>query len=450
MQSRIRLSLCYVGILATVFAVYFSAKAFEESLVELLQNSLRQDALLMESVYQKIDSPDDLKDFATDSLRITLISKNGDVLFESDAEATAMGNHMSRPEVIEAFKNGSGEGLRYSLTLNAKIFYYALRLSDGNILRVGMRQASLQHAISHTTPYLLALVAIIIIVSILIAIGLSRAFVKPIKMLSEKLDNADILDDDCMYKEIEPFVRTIRNKNRELEITIEKLHEEEEKTTRLKDEFTANAAHELKTPLTTISGYAEMIETGIAKPEDTVRFAGKIHSEAQRMLSITNDIMTLSKLDKPSEQTICLDQTIDLWSVADNCINVLALNAHKKNISLSLQGDAGVQIKGNERLIFEMIYNLIDNAIRYTNENGKVDVIIGNKSVSVMDNGIGIPEDCKERVFERFFRVDKSHSRETGGTGLGLAIVKHVARVHDAKIEMKSIVGVGTEIVVKF
>lgn len=306
-----------------------------------------------------------------------------------------MENHLRRPEVISAFETGSGKGMRHSVTLDANIYYYALKLS-------------------------------------------------------EKLDDAEILDDDCLYKESAPFVKTIRNKNRELAITIEKLHDEEQKTARLKDEFTANAAHELKTPLTTISGYAEMLETGIAKPEDTVRFAGKIHSEAKRMLSITNDIMTLSKLDKPGERSINLNEDVELWTVANNCVGVLSLNANKKNITLFLQGTGDSQIKGNENLIFEMIYNLVDNAIRYTNENGKVVVTVAKTSITVMDNGIGIPEECKNRVFERFFRVDKSHSRETGGTGLGLAIVKHVAEVHHAKIEMKSIVGVGTEIKVEF
>lgn len=422
MQVRIRMSLIYVGVLATIFAVYFSVQVFEETMEEQLQNSLRQNAHLIEAAYNQTPTKE-LKKFATDSLRITLISKEGNVLFESDRESSKMENHLRRPEVISAFETGSGKG---------------------------MRQANIQRAISRTTPYLLGLIGVIIVVSILIAVGLSRAFVRPIKKLSEKLDDAEILDDDCLYKEIAPFVKTIRNKNRELAITIEKLHDEEQKTARLKDEFTANAAHELKTPLTTISGYAEMLETGIAKSEDTVRFAGKIHSEAKRMLSITNDIMTLSKLDKPGERTINLNESVDLWSVADNCISVLALNANKKNIMLSLQGDADSEIKGNGNLIFELIYNLVDNAIRYTNENGKVDVIVSKNSVSVMDNGIGIPDDCKNRVFERFFRVDKSHSRETGGTGLGLAIVKHVAEVHHAKIEMKSIVGVGTEIKVEF
>ncbi|SHK81787.1 ATP-binding protein [Fibrobacter sp. UWEL] len=456
MQARISLSLCYVGILATIFAVYFSTKVFEETLVSEMHSALRQDSHLIEAAYDQ-NSEIQLKQFASDSLRITLISKEGDVLFESDGQAENMGNHMSRPEVIAAFKEGSGEGVRHSTTLDASVYYYAVKLTDGNILRLGMKQANIQQVVSRTTPYLLGLIAVIIAVSILIAIGLGKIFVRPIKKLSEKLDDAEILEDESLYKEIAPFIKTIRNKNRELAITIEKLHDEEQKTTRLKDEFTANAAHELKTPLTTISGYAEMLEAGIAKPEDTARFAGKIHKEAQRMLNITNDILTLSKLDKPSKQTVNLDEDVDLWSTATDCVGLLTINANKKNIQLSLQGEVGTvdrssnhTIKGNEKLIFEMIYNLVDNAIRYTNENGKVDVIVVGNSISVIDNGIGIPEEYKDRVFERFFRVDKSHSRETGGTGLGLAIVKHVAEVHNATIDFKSIVGVGTQIRVSF
>lgn len=448
MQARISLSLCYVGILAAIFAMYFSAKVFEEVLSEEVKGSLRQEAHLIEAAY-KPDEVLDLKKFAKDSLRITLVSKDGRVLFESDREPGKMGNHLDRPEVSDAFKSGFGEGMRHSVTIGSNIYYYALKLEDGNVLRLGMGQAYIQNTLLRTTPYLLGLIAVIIVVSVLIGIGLGKVFVRPIKKLSEKLNDADILDDESMYKEIAPFVKTIRNKNRELEITIEKLHDEEQKTSRMKNEFTANAAHELKTPLTTISGYAEMIETGIAKPEDTRRFAGKIRREAGRMLSIANDIMALSELDKSGKRDINLDETENLYEIAEECVGELSMNANKKNISLSLQGEAS-EVKGNRRLIFEMIYNLVDNAIRYTNENGKVLVTVSEKKISVKDNGIGIPEDCKARIFERFFRVDKSRSRTTGGTGLGLAIVKHIAQLHGARIDLKSNVGFGTEITLEF
>ncbi len=450
MKSRIQLSLCYVGILAAIFASYFTAHVFKESLVKQLQDSLRQSANLVATAYSRLDSVQDLQRFASNFLRITLIDKDGKVIFESDGETHNMGNHMTRPEVTAAIQNGWGEGMRHSLTLNANIYYYALKLPDANILRLGMREANLQHLISRATPYLLSLIAVVIAASILIAFWLSRMFVRPVQKLAEKLNDVEILNDDSMYKEIAPFIKTIRNKNRELEITIEKLHQEEQKTSRIKDEFTANAAHELKTPLTTISGYAEMIENGMANPEDTVRFAGKIHREANRMLSIANDIMTLSKLDSPKDKTININENVNLWNIASECIESLSVMAQKKQITLSKNGDPASEVKGNSRLLFEMVYNLLDNAVRYTNIGGKVEVIINKSSISVKDNGIGIPEDCKERIFERFFRVDKSHSRESGGTGLGLAIVKHVTQVHNARIQLNSSVDVGTKITVEF
>lgn len=449
MKGRIRLSLCYVGILAALFSAYFTAKVLEESMVEQLQSALRQRTNLIEAAYVKLDSAAQLKNFASDSLRITLIQKDGQVLFESDAETEKMSNHLSRPEVAAAFERGYGESRRYSITLKASVFYGAKKLSDGNVLRLGMRQANLQYYISKTTPYLLGLIAVIIVVSILIAFALSRFFIQPIQKLAEKINDPDFFEEDCIYPEIAPFVKVIRKRNRELEVTIEKLHQEEQKMVQIKDEFTANAAHELKTPLTTISGYAEMIEAGMVKPEDVQKFAGKILGEAGRMQSIVNDIMTLSKLDKPGENSVPVDSSVDLLEVAKNCTDALSINAIKKGVELTCSGISGT-ILGNEPLIFEMIYNLVDNSIRYTDDGGNVQVLVGESSVTVRDNGIGIPEDCKERIFERFFRVDKSHSRETGGTGLGLAIVKHIAQVHGARILLDSTIGKGTSVQVIF
>lgn len=260
----------------------------------------------------------------------------------------------------------------------------------------------------------------------------------------------ELMDDESTYKEIAPLVKTIQKQNRELQVSIEQLSEEKQKTSRMKDEFTANASHELKTPLTSISGYAELIENDIAKPEDVKVFASKIHKEANRLLSIANDIMTLSKLDEPGGSTLDLSEDVELWKISSSCIEELTLSANKKNIQLSLDGDPAADIKGNSKLIFEMVYNLVDNAIRYTEPGGRVNILVEPRAITVKDTGIGIPEESLPRVFERFYRVDKSRSKETGGTGLGLAIVKHIAEVHKATIDLKSIVGSGTEIKVTF
>jgi len=233
-------------------------------------------------------------------------------------------------------------------------------------------------------------------------------------------------------------------------LTIEQLSNEKQKITHLKDEFTANASHELKTPLTSISGYAELIENDMAKPEDVKVFAGKIHKEALRLQSVANDIITLSKLDGQGGDPFDLTEKVKLWNVAHSCVEDLSLNASKKSVQLSLDGDSAAEILGNSKLLYEMVFNLVDNAIRYTEPGGKVAVVVEANAIVVKDTGIGIPEECQSRIFERFYRVDKSRSKETGGTGLGLAIVKHIAEVLHASIHLNSIVGLGTEIRIGF
>jgi two-component system phosphate regulon sensor histidine kinase PhoR len=220
------------------------------------------------------------------------------------------------------------------------------------------------------------------------------------------------------------------------------------KVEQLRREFTANASHELKTPLTSILGYAEMIENNMVKTEDVPRFASKIHQESKRMLMLTEDIMKLAELDEVRFEEVAKD-SVDLFSVAEECASSLEPIAASKKIVMEVKGIA-TKIQGNRRLLFEMVYNLMDNAIRYNREGGSVLVLVDEKSISVRDTGIGIPEKSQERIFERFYRVDKSRSKETGGTGLGLAIVKHVAESHYAKVILDSKENKGTEIRIQF
>ncbi|MBP5247223.1 MAG: histidine kinase [Fibrobacter sp.] len=446
MKNTLRLCLIYVGVLAALFAVYFTSRVFEKEMTEQLKRDLRETAHLVSLAYEKAES---LTPFSSDSLRITLIDTLGNVLFESNGEVAKMENHKDRPEVVEAFSRGFGEDFRYSVTVNANEFYCAIRLKDGNVLRLSRQQASLHEAFSKTMPYLLALLGAIVLAAILLAIGLGRSFVRPVQKLADNLGQPELMDDEGVYPEIAPLVKKIREQNRELQQTVEQLSDEKIKTVKMRDEFTANASHELKTPLTSIMGYAELIESGMAKPEDVQGFAAKIHKEANRLLSIANDIMTLSKLDGPNP-SLNLKESVNLEKIALECIEELSLNAKKKKISVSLKSKDALIIQGNSRLLFEMFYNLIDNAIRYTEEGGNVQVLVENKTFTVQDTGIGIPEENQSRIFERFYRVDKSRSKSTGGTGLGLAIVKHIAEVHGAKIRLQSTVGKGTEISVAF
>lgn len=215
-------------------------------------------------------------------------------------------------------------------------------------------------------------------------------------------------------------------------------------------EFTANVSHELKSPLQSIMGSAELIENGLVKKEDMPKFIGNIHSEATRLLTLINDIIKLSKLD---EGTTLSEQDFDLYSLVKENIEVLKSSAEKKNISVSFKGES-LMMKSMKPLVSEIVYNLIDNAIKYNVENGSVEISISrdknNIILSVSDTGIGIPEEYQERVFERFYRVDKSHSKETGGTGLGLSIVKHAVQDIGADIKLESRCGKGTVVTVRF
>lgn len=221
---------------------------------------------------------------------------------------------------------------------------------------------------------------------------------------------------------------------------------EQQNAQRNRREFTANVSHELKTPLQGIIGSAELIENGMVKPEDMPRFTGHIRKEASRLVTLIEDIIRLSQLDEgrqmPSEQ-------VDLFELADEVKSVLEEACEAKNINMKLMGEH-VCVDGVKRLLYEIIYNLCDNAVKYNNEGGIADIDISsdekNAYITVRDSGIGIPQDQQERVFERFYRVDKSHSKESGGTGLGLSIVKHAVSYHNGAVSMKSEPGNGTEI----
>lgn len=216
---------------------------------------------------------------------------------------------------------------------------------------------------------------------------------------------------------------------------------------RRKQEFTANVSHELKTPLTSISGYAEMIENGMAKPEDVTKFASRINREAKRMLKLVTDIIKLTELDET--QIMQEAEQVDLFVLAQENIETLEAAALCNNTTISLSGESSI-VTGNRSLLSELIYNLIDNAIRYNRDNGSVSVRVYHHVLTVRDTGIGIPKAHQSRIFERFYRVDKSRSKATGGTGLGLAIVREICEQHHAQIRLESREGVGTEISVTF
>lgn len=368
--------------------------------------------------------------------RITLISKDGTVLADSSEDASKMDNHSNREEFKQAVENGESSAVRRSKTLNENTYYYAKLLEGGNVLRVSTKADSVNSFFSNILIYVVISIIFVICMSAVISVGITKSIVNPVEELGENLGN---LDDIKTYDELKPLVDALKEqKNRQKALD------------KQKKQFTANVSHELKTPLTSIAGYAELIETGMAKPEDIKPFAGVIRKQALRLVSLSEDIIQLSQLEENDEQKITFE-SVDIYEICKRCVEALSINAQNKNVTLILNGE-GCYVKGNGSLLEELVYNLCDNAIRYNKENGSVTVSVepleNGARLTVKDTGIGIPDKYKERIFERFFRVDKSRSKATGGTGLGLAIVKHIAQQHGADLTLDSVLGEGTEITV--
>lgn len=488
--------------------------------------------------------------------RITWISADGTVIYDTTESADRMENHSDREEFKEALENGTGESERYSKTLAQKTMYYAMRLNDGTVIRVSSeRYTSFVLVLDMIRPIVFIL-AVMLALSVMLSNAMARNIVKPINEID--LEKPDI---DEAYEEISPLLRKINRQNKTIAKQMRNLREkqnefntitqnmcegfllidkktellsynsaaldmlgadasnvevnksvyyinrsesfricvekalsgksiekkftlngriynilanpvfsdkesgkvvdgavlvildvtEKELRDEMRHEFTSNVSHELKTPLTSIYGISEMLMSGMVKPEDVERFAGDIYAESGRMIALINDIIKLSQLDENS--IVEQKEPVDLYDSAAIVIERLSVSAQKRGIAINLEGEHAI-ISGVPSMISEIIYNLCDNAVKYNKENGSVTVKIINDAkhpkLIVEDTGIGISSEHLDRVFERFYRVDKSHSRKIGGTGLGLSIVKHSVMYHNGNINIESKPDVGTKITIIF
>lgn len=405
-------------------------------------NQLKEQLRVVESVVENQLAQDDDTSFISNhidkNVRITLVAKDGTVIADSQESANKLGNHLNRQEIQQAIKNGEATVTRHSDTQGKKIYYFAKQLDNGNILRVSTEAKSIGKFFSDYIIYIFLCIIVVIVAAVFVSMGITKSIVKPITQLGQSLDNIDKFKSD---EELKPLVNALLQQKKK-----QKMLDKQKK------QFTANVSHELKTPLTSIAGYAELIETGMAKPEDIKPFAGVIRKQALRLVNLSEDIIQLSQLEESDDEDMSFE-SVNLYEIAQRCVEALNINAINKCVTLNLTGEE-CYIRGKAQLVEELVYNLCDNAIRYNKENGNVTVTVTplekGASVSVKDTGIGIPEKYQERIFERFFRVDKSRSKATGGTGLGLAIVKHITQLHDAKLEISSEEGKGTEIIVTF
>lgn len=477
------------------------------------------------------------------NVRITLIDKDGIVLFDNQAEAKTLENHAMRQEVMEAVAVGAGEAERFSDTLDKTTYYYAVRLEDGKILRLARTIDSIYKSVLQMLPIMGGIVIVVAFLASIVARRVTFNLIKPLDQvnLDEPLDNET-------YDELAPFLTRIAKQKRQLSKNLKKLRGKQEELTiitnnmneglvllngqqnvlfinesaakifgfsakevigrniltvdraqevqdllqkvsqagkgeglyekdghfyqlsgssvngsgsviliydvtekmtaeKLRREFSANVSHELKTPLQSILGYAEIMKNGLVKDEDKQRFLERIHAEAGNMIELIQNIMELSRLDE--NKTLDEFEDVDLLKLAQSVTLRLKHKAQTKGVTLNVNGSSAC-VCGVQSILSEVLYNLVDNSIKYNKDNGKVDVKVQDGSeevtVSVSDTGIGIGAADRERVFERFYRADKSHSKEIGGTGLGLSIVKHGVLFHKGRVELESEPGVGTTI----
>lgn len=431
MKKKILSQFLKVTLIAIVITLFMSVIVFYELFKKQVFHDLKSEA---EFARYTIDDLSDEKQF---DVRVTWIGTDGNVLYDSEAET--LENHSDRPEYIDAVKTGEGKSVRKSDTLSKRIFYYAMRLEDGTVIRIAKEAESIWTIFMSALPIIIGLTVLLYVMCYFLSKHLTAKLVKPVEELVNNAANPSLVPE---YKELVPFVGALKEQREDIL-----------RSATMRQEFTANVSHELKTPLTAISGYAELIENGMVSGDDSVRFAGEIRKNSTRLLSLINDIINLSELDDGVKLNL---ERMDLYEAAKNCVKNLEVAAAKNNVKLMLLGTSSY-INADKSMMDEVLYNLCDNAIRYNNKDKGGNVIVdvsntldGKVKLTVKDDGIGIGKEHQERIFERFYRVDKSRSRESGGTGLGLAIVKHILTSHGAQLELESELGKGTCITVTF
>lgn len=435
MRAKIqRTMIMLLTITLLISYVVFAVVAYTQNL-ELLKSEVRQEAEYIRTALEvsgaayleKMDNVDE-------NTRLTLIDSDGTVLYDSKRDETTLENHKDRQEIKDALENGIGEDIRISDTIGSELYYYALLQDDGTVIRLSKTMDNLVATAQMMMPVMSVLIVLLLIFSYVLAVKQTERLIQPINKLN--LENP--LEND-VYEELAPLLTAMDRQNKE-----------KEAISNMRKEFSANVSHELKTPLTSISGYAEIMKNGLVRPEDMQNFAERIYKEARRLISLVEDIIKISKLD---EEAVELEkEEVDIYQLCREIVSRLAPQAQYKNVHIGIEGES-VNYFGIRQILDEMIYNICENAIKYNVDNGKVDVWAGDTLegpiIKVKDTGIGIPKEHQTRIFERFYRVDKSHSKETGGTGLGLSIVKHGAILHGASVQVESKLGKGTTITIK-
>lgn len=435
----------------TVLGAFF----VQNTLADATSANLSQETELIAAALNEQKEPIAfLRSLDREDLRITLINRDGSVAYDNEASPSMLPNHGDRPEVVEALESGSGSAERSSATLDEIMLYRAVALDNGQVVRLAQAQPGVAAILLSLVAPMLLIAAAGAVLSFFLARCESRAIIAPLQEVD--LDHPRRSYEHA-YTEMVPMLERIESQRQELKRQMAVLADND----RMRREFTANITHELKTPLTAISGYAELIANGMVEGEDDLRnFGGRIYREAGRLAALVNDILTLSNLDEAERATegeavpIGSTEPIELSRAITTVEQRLEQVARQSDVTI-VRKTKPVVVEGVPRLIDELIYNLASNAIRYNQPGGTVTLRCGTNDeghpyLTVADTGIGIAPEEQGKVFERFYRVDKSRSKARGGTGLGLAIVKHAAVYHHASLDLSSELGVGTTITVTF
>lgn len=452
LARRIFVAMAIVAVASCVLVSIAAAFVYQQSVIEDAQAGLARECALVSSALDVSKGGGDevkaLKAIEFGDVRVTLVSHSGKVLYDSEVAASTLPNHASRPEIAEALRHGTGESERDSSTVGYLSVYHAELLDSGDVVRLSEDRAGILRVIGGAFWPMVGIVLLVVAVAWLASRRFARLLVRPILGIDTSSGDAD-----SPYQELDPLVDHLNAQQAELQKRMDDIVDADV----MRQEFTANVTHELKTPIAAISGASELLRDGLVRPEDVRGFASRIYDDAQRLSSLVSDILTLSKLDESErvgdKALFGEPQEVDLYAVAQDVADRLEERAAKANVTIRVQG-ASVFVTGYPRLLDEMIRNLCDNAIRYNRTGGSVHVFVlpvdGHPTLRVSDTGVGISDQDRAKVFERFYRVDKSRSRDTGGTGLGLAIVKHAAALHKATIDLQSELGRGTTITVTF
>lgn len=548
MHKKIFRSSMLVTLLVLLSSIVLIMGVLYEYFESQLIREMQKEAVYISTAIEN-EGVDYLNSIHDENERITLISSDGTVIADTMADAESLENHIDRDEVKEAIQNGSGTSSRYSDTLTEKIVYYAVKMENGNILRISTRHYTVVIILLGLAQPIVIVVLIALLLSLWLCHRVSVKLIEPINTLDlEHPENNET------YDELTPLLKKIANQRQtidkqlkdaiqmqeEFKLITENMNEgflvidkemriltynssamkfldiseiecesilsvnrtkefrkmlecvlsgeryesetesgerccrfianpvfaegqtigavivildvtESVNREKLRREFTSNVSHELKTPLTSISGFAEIMESGDTPNEMVIDFSKSIYDEAQRLISLVSDIMKISELDEKA--VVYEKETVDLYALSLKIAERLRAEAGKKNIKINVIGDAA-EVIGVRKILDEMIYNLCDNAVKYNKDNGIVDIIVNSADskvkLIVRDTGIGIPTAQQSRVFERFYRVDKARSKAIGGTGLGLAIVKHGAVYHNAELSLESQENAGTSVSLVF